>query len=225
MNQQQVRSAVRQFRKAYAVRTVSCSSLRDTVEKMGYTLVPFLPAGNSAAVETVLRTLGLEEAARSAKAFTYADENYRLVFLRRDLAEAEQLVLLSHEIGHVFLGHMSRASILGRDVTEEYEANEFSHYLLHAGPAARFKAAFLAHRKRNLAIAALIVLLAAAAVTGRILYLRQTYYGSYYVTATGTKYHKRSCVVIKKSNSVRRMTIEDYESGEYEPCQVCLPDE
>ncbi len=225
MNGGRVKAAVREYRRQYSIRTVSWSSVRDSLEKTGYTLVPFLPAGNTAAVDTVIRTLGLQNAVRTAKAFTYADADYRLVFVRRDLTEDEKLLLLAHEIGHIFLGHMSQTCILGRDVTEEYEANEFSHYLLHTGPVARFKASFLAHRKRNLAILAAVLLLAVGAATARAVWVRKTYYGNYYVTETGTKYHKRSCVVLKKSETVRRMTVTEYESGLYEPCQVCLPEE
>lgn len=225
MSRQDVRTAVRLFRKEYSIKTVSFESLRAALEKMGYTLVQFLPASNPPPVDTVIRTLRLADAARTAKAFTYADRNYRLVFVRKDLTDEEKALLLAHECGHICLRHMYQEPVIGRDVAEEYAANEFSHYLLNSGPFVRMKNAFLAHRKRNLLILAAVLLLAVGAVTARIIYLRQTYYKNYYVTETGTKYHKRSCVKLKNSENVRRLTIEEYEDGAYEPCRVCLPDE
>ena len=225
MRREGVRAAVRSFRRRFGIRDVTCSAVKDAVEEMGYTLIPFLPVNNTVSVDTVIRTLGLSRAVATAKAFTYADQNYRLVFCRRDLTEEEQLLLLAHEVGHIFLGHMSGSSILGRDVTEEHEANEFSHYLLHSGPFGRAVKTLRRHRKRVLLICAVLVLLIAAAGVSRYVYVQNTYYGNNYVTDTGNKYHRKNCVTIKHSANIRRLTIEEYEAGEYEPCQVCLPDE
>ena len=225
MSREQTKAMVQAFRRQYSIRTVTCSGLRSALEQMGYTVATFLPAGNTSAVDTVIRTLGLQEAVRTAKAFTYADQNYRIVFVRKDLTEKEQLVLLAHETGHIVLGHMNCGVVLGRDVTEEFEANEFSHYLLHEGPWTRFRASFQRHRKRYIACAAVLLLLMIGAAAARTIYLRQVYYGNYYVTDNGTRYHKKSCIKLRKSTNVHRLTIAEYESGKYEPCQVCLPDE
>ena len=51
-----------------------------------------------------------------------------------------------------------------------------------------------------------------------------SYYGEYYITENGTKYHEKDCMIIKDKNNTQRLTKSDYESGDYEPCQVCLPD-
>ena len=50
-----------------------------------------------------------------------------------------------------------------------------------------------------------------------------SYYGEYYITETGEKYHKKDCIFIKDKRKVERLTESDYYSGEYDPCQICLP--
>jgi hypothetical protein len=54
--------------------------------------------------------------------------------------------------------------------------------------------------------------------------VEKTYYGEYYVTENGEKYHDEDCIYIKDKSNVHRLTIEEYESGEFEPCQICLLD-
>ena len=49
------------------------------------------------------------------------------------------------------------------------------------------------------------------------------YYGTYYITESGNKYHERNCIFVKDKTNIRRMTVEEFESGEYEPCAICLP--
>ena len=50
------------------------------------------------------------------------------------------------------------------------------------------------------------------------------YYGEYYITESGEKYHKEDCIFVKDKKNVERLTETDYYSGEYEPCQICLPE-
>lgn len=49
------------------------------------------------------------------------------------------------------------------------------------------------------------------------------YYGEYYITESGQKYHEEGCIFVKYKDNVHRMTTDEYESGDYEPCQICLP--
>ena len=47
---------------------------------------------------------------------------------------------------------------------------------------------------------------------------------TYYVTPTGKKYHREDCIFIKDKKNVERLTDKEYYSGEYDPCQICLPE-
>ena len=43
------------------------------------------------------------------------------------------------------------------------------------------------------------------------------------LTSTGNKYHEEECIFVKDKTNTRRLTIEEFESGDYEPCDICLP--
>ena len=52
----------------------------------------------------------------------------------------------------------------------------------------------------------------------------RVYTDNLYRTATGSKYHVRDCMYIKDKTDVQRLTREEFDSGEYEPCNACKPD-
>ena len=118
---------------------------------------------------------------------------------------------------------MNTSPIIGRDVQDEYEANEFAHYLLNPSTSAKAKNSLRQHRKAA-CISVVVLVLLASLFTGLCYTNKEkTYYGEYYITATGNKYHERDCIFVKDKTNVHRMTVEEYESGDYEPCKVCLP--
>ncbi|MBD5427792.1 MAG: hypothetical protein HDR39_00440 [Treponema sp.] len=47
--------------------------------------------------------------------------------------------------------------------------------------------------------------------------------GSVYVTASGKKYHVRSCRTIARSKQVTALTVDQAVARGYEPCKVCHP--
>ena len=72
-----------------------------------------------------------------------------------------------------------------------------------------------------LAIATVFILIASVAYCNAR--TEQRYYGDFYITTTGSKYHEKDCIFIKHKDNVERLTVEQFESGEYEPCDICLP--
>lgn len=65
-------------------------------------------------------------------AFTYQDPHLRIVFMQENLSQQEQIILLSHELGHILCRHLkcSPATGPGSSVLQEQEANEFASILL-----------------------------------------------------------------------------------------------
>lgn len=45
------------------------------------------------------------------------------------------------------------------------------------------------------------------------------------ITEAGSKYHRKQCVYVKDRKDVRKMTLEEFDSDIYEPCDVCFPDD
>jgi Zn-dependent peptidase ImmA (M78 family) len=131
---------------------------------------------------------------------------------------------LAHEEGHIIFGHLCNGACDGNAVEEEYVANEFAHYLLHPPLFLKFVTTLKNNKKKALWIA--IIALALTVIIPLMVNIIQSrsYYGEYYVTESGTKYHEKECMTIKDRSNIRRLTEKDYYSRDYEPCHVCLPD-
>lgn len=223
MTDREIKKKVRQLRAKTGIRgKPDGAELRRAIERLGYTVVEFNNIYNDEAVASLIDALHIPDRVLSARGFTYADASRRLVFLNEDLTDDEKAVVLAHEAGHIFLRHMTTAPIIGNDVAEEHEANEFAHYLLKPGLPRRLGAFVQRHRRTVIAAVAAAVIVAAGATAYGIISSESQYYGDYYITPDGSRYHESDCGYIKDKSSARRMTIEDYESGEYEPCQRCI---
>lgn len=148
--------------------------------------------------------------------------NADLFFLNRDLSDGEKLLILTHEEGHIVCGHLEHAPILGNSVTEEDEANQFAHYLLR--PSLKDSCRVNGHIYKKRLISICLVIVAAVGIMGLLLYDQKlsSYYEEYYITESGGKYHEKECIFVKDKNNISRLTLEEFENGEYEPCQVCL---
>lgn len=219
----QIKNKVKRFVSQYKVDKVSYTSLKKAAEEMGYTIVEFNRISNDKNVETIINSLKLGDIVLRSKGFTYADEDYRLIFINESLSENEKILVLSHEIGHIYCSHLDAASIIGKDVRDEYEANEFSHYLLNQSVWQKMRQTFLKHKRVAVAAVIILALGTAVGVTTAVYMKEQSYYGSYYITETGNKYHKKDCIFVKSKTNTRRLTEEEFDSGKYEPCKMCLP--
>lgn len=220
MNKYQIRRCVRRFRKEYLDGCVTCDKLCDAMEKLGYTVVEFGSVVNEKPVSVLLNALSLEEYAANSRGFSYADKSYRLVFVHRELSEHEKLIVLSHELGHIYLDHLKAASVIGRDVREEFEANEFAHYLLGEGSASAFL-----RRHKGLVLSVAAAAAAAAVAVGVLMTVSNSrFYGEYYVCQTGSRFHTKDCSYIEGKKDLHRLTQEEYDSGAYQPCKRCLPE-
>lgn len=85
-----------------------------------------------------------------------------IVFIHEDLNEEEKTKVLAHENGHIYLGHFSSSQVIGKDVQEEYEANEFAHYLQTDSVATKMQNGLIKYKKTWLAVVAIVLVLAIA---------------------------------------------------------------
>lgn len=224
MKTDEIRKRVRAFCKEYRIKEISAESLEDVFRKQGFTIIEFNPVINDNDVTTVINSLKIEEMILHTNGFLYVDANYRLVFLNEKLTEEEKKILLAHEAGHYCCGHLNAPNVIGRSVQEEYEANEFAHYLLRRNNGLLLKRALFKNRKRITIGLIIIGLVVGGCIAEKDYHDRQLYEGEYYVTVHGEKYHRPSCVTIQ-GHTVRRLTKEDVETGKYTPCNVCHPEE
>lgn len=218
-----VKKAVVEFKRKFNIDAVSETVLCEVLEKQGFTVIGFNKILNDEDVSQIIKNLSLTDMIACHNGFTYADDKYRLVFVNKDLSEEEKTIVLAHEEGHIFLEHLSTKPIFGSDVVQEHQANEFAHFLLHPGKTERTGSWIKKHKKLVIIVCACILLAAEGITVLSILLQNKNQFGEYYLSATGNKYHDKNCIYVKNKENVRLMTEEEFESGEYEPCQVCMP--
>ena len=208
----------------YGISKVTLENLIYIIEEQGFEIIEYSQRDRSDSVWTVLNTLNLTAYAESGKAFAYKCGKSKLLFVCEEMTADEKLYALAHEEGHIIFGHLYNGACDGNAVEEEYVANEFAHYLLHPPLLLRFATTVKSNKKKAL-WGALIALALAVIIPLTVNVIQsRSYYGEYYVTESGTKYHEKDCMTIKDRSNVRRLTEKDYYSGDYEPCHVCLPE-
>ena len=223
MDSREIKLKARKFIKEFDVNELNFGTLKNAIESQGYTLVEYNHVFNDEHVSKLIEALKLSDSIIRSRGFTYANQNYRIVFVHEDLSDAEKLVVLSHEAGHIYLGHMSSTPFIGRDVQEEHEANEFSHFLMNQGKLDKASLWVRRHKAAAILSVAILALLITAGIVLSKIQTEKSYYGEYYITESGNKYHEKDCIFVKDKTNTHRMTIEEFESDEYEPCGICRP--
>ena len=134
----QVRKIAGEYLRRQISGAVTSEKVISVLESQGYTVVQYNSVSNSKDISELAALLGVGEYLRSSKGFTYADSNNRIVFLNEDLSEEERAYVLLHEQGHILCRHLCEGNILGNDVVQEHEANEFVHFVLYSAEKAVF---------------------------------------------------------------------------------------
>lgn len=159
-----VDNEVLSFRKENKIKKVSYQVLYEQAEKLGYTVILFNSFDNDENVAQLIGALDIGDELLQTRGFTYSLGEFRLVFINDSLSEKEKTIVLSHELGHIVLGHTGRAPVIGHDVQEEFEANEFSTFLLKCDSRA-----FVLFNSRKPLAAVLAAVLIVLVVTGAVL--------------------------------------------------------
>lgn len=219
-----IKKKAKRFVRKYKLKKISFEKLKDTAEKTGYTVIEFNGYYNDENVATIISNLNLQKEIIMSRGFTYTDKNYRLIFINEDLTDEEKTLVLSHELGHIECGHLSFQYVIGKDVKEEHEANEFSHYLLKESIVDKGRITISEYKKTFVTV---IILLFVTLIMSVIMFSvkkEKSYYGEYYITSSGDKYHKKECIFVKNKKTVERLTKEKFETGKYNACKICLPE-
>lgn len=206
----------------YGITSINLKTVIYITENKGIELFEY-GSDNYAGVENLLRELKLENAAAASHGFAFSDGMNDIIFVRETLTEEEKVLVIAHELGHILLGHLKGAASMYVGAREEYEANEFVHYIMNAAPLFRLKIRIHEKRRAVVGIAAAVMIIAAGICTAAGI-IEYDSAADYYITETGEKYHQADCVTIR-GKKVHKMTEEERESGKYTPCAVCLPEQ
>jgi Zn-dependent peptidase ImmA (M78 family) len=209
----------------YKLSVPTLDDLVAIVEDIGFEIVDFSSSRLDSDFSDLVQGLAIHELVMTRKAFVYQNADVKLLFLCETLTPEEKQYAVAHELGHIQIGHLRIGAYSDSSVAEEYEANEFAHYLLHPDTGMR---AVSVIRKRKPLFAVLIVVILALVIGTLVLKhnaSEKAFYKEYYVTESGKKYHTKDCSVIRDKANVHRLTAEEYESGQYEPCGICKPED
>lgn len=203
------------FKRKYKIRNSTLNHVVDALEKQGYTIILFNGVHDNDDVKRIIQLLDLEKLVNQNKCFTYRNERYRLVFLHEDLTEEEKRIALAHEEGHIWNGHMMQKNVFGEDILQEYEANEFAHYLLKN------------KKEQKLIIFIVIAILFLLGVFASLRIKNHNMVNAdesqFYITDTGNKYHTKDCKYVRGKEEVYPISKSELQSGRYEPCNICKP--
>lgn len=220
-----VKKIAGRFIRKHKLTTINYSELKAAVNNMGYTVIEFDKNYNDEDVSTIIENLNLSEAISVSRGFTLVTNDFRLIFISENLNDEEKLLVLAHEVGHIACGHFSNVPIIGKDVIDEYEASEFSHYLLNRGYIHKIMDYICVCRRTSI-LSLIALCLAVIFLCVNLFSKNETEYkDDFYITSTGQRYHRKECIHIKNKTNVEKLTVVMFESGDYSPCAVCLPDE
>lgn len=225
------RKSARQFLASNNIKKVTSENLISAITALGYKVIYFNDPDNVIETEELLARLNLLEMSRNSKAFTYKLKSIRVVFIDYTMLERDKVYALAHEAGHIYMGHMDRVNCSYGAIEDEWEANEFAHFVISPSIIDRFKGSI--RSKAKLLVIPLIIILLFAAPHVQLNHITASISDTgsksnestmnYYVTASGEKYHKHDCRYVKNNNSARKITEKEYHSGKYSACSICNP--
>ena len=103
------------------------------VNTLGFEIIDYSRDEEDEDIRALIRELGISELTKTSRAFTYRKQDVKLLFLEDSMSADEKRYAIAHELGHIILGHMNSGTGFSADMEDEFEANEFAHYLLHPG--------------------------------------------------------------------------------------------
>lgn len=193
---------------------IDTESLITELSTNGYDTVFF----NTKSGDDVLKAYNINP--NGVKAFTYLGPT-KIVFVDNNLHPHDKVCVLLHELGHIMLNHTGSGGANRISIQEaEIEASTFAYEVLHT----KKKSALIA------LCAVLTLLTVILAVTAGTINLKASNAHNaeelmddniVYVTPSGEKFHRESCIHIQGKNCTGIPYSEAVKS--FSPCRVCNP--
>lgn len=96
------------------------------IESYGFEIIKF---NNDSMTKsgTLLKALNINASSLKTNGFTFYDKDHKIVFVRECLSAGDELLVLLHEAGHIYMDHLFKDGIASNTDTEkENEAAYFA---------------------------------------------------------------------------------------------------
>nr|DAX63385.1 MAG TPA: IrrE protein [Caudoviricetes sp.] len=215
-----IETAVELFKNEYKVKKWDLIKAKEVLSSLGFKIIYF-SSSNDADTQCLLNNLNLESFCVTERCFTYMDANIRLIFLKSFMTDRQTLLVLSHEIGHIFLNHIINCST-SCDKLQNIEADSFAELLLKEKPKKSFLIS-IAKIIISISILCGMFLVNASKNEIPVKVKSNSDVTTVVVTRTGAKYHLPDCRYVENKTDTEEMTVEEALSEGYGPCKVCEP--
>lgn len=102
------------------------SEIRKIIESYGFEIVEFNNEVNNDA-GILLKALDINAGSLQTDGFTFYDKDHKIVFVREHLSREDELLVLLHEAGHIYMDHLFKDGIASNtDTAKENEAAYFA---------------------------------------------------------------------------------------------------
>lgn len=236
MHNRPKKNAYNLLKKRKIYKKLTLDDLYKIIEDTGFSIIEYKKYNYSKELRLIINKLDIEKEIQEKNAFYYKRDNLKFIFINEDVPDEDRYILLSHEIAHIFDERIAEPEDVYTNIQIENYANEFSHYLNN--PSFFIKAFSFLLKKPLLYILALVV--AITSFTGVIAFnsnhalnqksvtvvnLNNLSTNMYYVTSTGTKYHKSFCKHVKYKTNIQEFSLNEAISEGYLPCLDCIGSE
>lgn len=162
----------------------------------------------------------LDAKVKTVHAFTIVTEESKTVYVCNMLSAENRKYAIIHETGHIILGHLDSSDFASSDRLREMEADTFAYAVLNYEPS---------HNHLYLAFVVLTAIVLVSLFRGYVpeivdnIALSQSVEAGdmAYLTPTGSKYHRESCVYVQNKDCIR--VEKDEAQRVYGPCSICNP--
>lgn len=156
-------------------------------------------------------------------AFTVLEDDIIYIYILSEASPEDKLYLLLHEVGHIELKHLSTNALTCNIRLHDIEADAFAYTVLNPPKSNKLPVITAVVLTAILSFTS-GVYSAPKAITAQVVpsaveTVSETEY--VYITRTGEKYHRKSCIHVK-GKECTKLLIEEVQKN-YEPCSVCNP--
>lgn len=215
----------------------NCDDLERIIESNQFTVINYKKHSNSEYVSELIKKLRIENEIEHNDSFLYWKENLRFVFLNADVCADDKLTLLCHELGHILDPDIRNFSANHSKIRKEEFANEFSCYIKSPPMICKLCLFIMKNLRLFLSIILLIACFSvfllfkssppyerATSVTKGVPTIANSD-NIYYVTKSGKRYHRNSCIIVKTRKNLTEHTLHEAIDAGYTPCLICFPEE